>query len=234
MKKRHISQVIRINPIKSDTIQARVYDELLDGIICGRIPPGEKLTIEGLANALNVSLTPVRVAVQKLEAGGFVKIGKNRRVIVSELTKQNLLEIQEIRQILECHAAEVACQIRSEESLLEIERLYKACVDAPDEEAYLEANRAFHGVIYREAGKPILQEVLRSLWQRVSPYLHILLRSKQDWKSEKFARHHKGMLQAMQKKEPKAIRYWLTQDMTEAAKLIGGRLELERQKFFKR
>lgn len=102
------------------------------------------------------------------------------------------------------------------------------CVEAVDEDAYLQANREFHGLIYQQAEMPIFLEVIDSLLLRDSPYLHILLRSKQDWNSEKFYTHHRGMIDAFRIKDPEAMRYWLTQDITEAARLISGRLDHER------
>ena len=219
------TRIMRLNPVKSDTVQERVYDEILNGILSGRIRPGEKLTMEGLARTLNVSLTPVRVALQKLEAGGFLNIGRNRRIVVTELTKDSLLEIQDIRLLLECHAAEIACKNRSEEALTKLEKLNRECNSARNEYAYLEANSAFHGVIYSEASMPILEETINSLWQRVSPYLHILFRGTHDWTDESFSSRHRGILEAMQKQDPEAIRYWLAQDLTEAARLIIVRLD---------
>jgi DNA-binding GntR family transcriptional regulator len=209
---------MEIRPINPATVQDQVYDELLGAIISGRIPPGEKLTIEGLATRMEVSLMPVRVALQKLQAGGFVHIGRNRRIKVTQLTDQDLNEILELRLMLEGHAAEKACKNRSEEALNKLERLHRECVNAKDENTYLRANRSFHGLIYRESGMPILEEMIASLWARVSPYLHILLRNEENWGSKKWDPFHLGMVEAMRRKDPGEMRRWLTEDLTEAAK----------------
>jgi DNA-binding GntR family transcriptional regulator len=50
-----------------------------------------------MANLFEVSLQPVRVAVQKLETGGFLAIGKNRRITVNQLNRSDLAEIMEVR-----------------------------------------------------------------------------------------------------------------------------------------
>ena len=214
-----------IKPIKTSTIQDKVYDELLSVIISGRIMPGEKLNIENLANLFGVSLTPVRLALQKLEAGGFVTISSYRHVSVRELASRDLLEIQQIRLMLECRAAEEACRIRNDECLATLEELDQKCIKAVDEDAYLQANREFHRLIYQQAHMPIFLEVIDSLWLRLSPYLHILLRSEQDWSSEKFHAHHRGMIGAFRNQDSAAMRDWLTQDITEAARLIASRLD---------
>ena len=54
-----------IKPIESETIQDKVYVELMRAILSGRVPPGERLTIEGVAKMMNVSLMPVRLCPAK-------------------------------------------------------------------------------------------------------------------------------------------------------------------------
>jgi DNA-binding GntR family transcriptional regulator len=76
---------------------------------------------------------------------------------------------------------------------------------------------------------PILMEVIESLWNRFSPYLHILLRNEQDFKAGEFHTTHQGMLDAMQHKDPKAMRKWLTMDLKRAASLVKQRLETGRK-----
>ena len=105
-------RIAEIKTIKSPTVQKAVYEELIDALLSGRIAPGEKITIEGLAKSMGVSIMPVRAALQKLEGENFITVGKNRRIIVTELTSENLVELLEIRLVLECYAAEKACTIR--------------------------------------------------------------------------------------------------------------------------
>jgi DNA-binding GntR family transcriptional regulator len=219
---------MNIGSIQLSTIQDRVYDKLLEAMLAGRIAPGEKLTIEGTAKSMGVSLTPVRVALQKLESDNFISIGKNRRISVRELSADNLVELLEIRLLLECYAADKACKLRSEESLRKLEVLNKECNAAEDAESYLRANLEFHRIIYSEANMPMLEEVISLLWKRASPYLHILLRNKDDFNAGHFSRNHAGMLAAMRRKSAKAIRYWLTQDLTGAAALVKNRIERQR------
>lgn len=221
---------MNIGFVRSSTIQNTVYEELLQAMLCGRITPGEKLTMEGIAKLMGVSLTPVRVALQKLESGNFITIGRNRRITVKELSTDNLLELLEIRLILECYTAEKACRTRSEESLSQLAAANEKCDTADDPDAYLQANREFHGIIYSQANMPMLEEIINLLWKRASPYLHILLRSEEDFKAGNFNKNHKGMLTAMVRKNPKAIKKWLTKDLTEAAKLVRRKLEKEREK----
>ncbi len=211
---------MEIKPIRSSRIQDNVYDQLLEAILSGTIPPGQRITMEGLANLMDVSIMPVRVALQKLEVGGFVTIGKNRRIRISELSRDNLFEILEVRLLLECYAAEKACKIRSKEVMNRLEKIYRQCTQAENETTYLQANREFHMTIYGEANKPILMETIDTLWNRYSPYLHILLRNEQTYKSESFHHPHGKIMEAMKDRDPKSIRKWLAEDLGKAADII--------------
>ena len=161
--------------------------------------------MEGLANIMDVSIMPVRVALQRLEVGGFVTIGKNRRIRISELSPENLFEILEIRLLLECYAAEKACKTRSEAFLKRLEKIYRLCTRAKDENTYLQANREFHMTIYAEAKKPILMETIDTLWNRYSPYLHILLRNEQTYKTKVFHDPHGKIIEAMKDRDPDRV-----------------------------
>lgn len=206
--------------IQVSTIQEQVYQELFHAIVTGKLKPGEKITIEAIAELMKVSLMPVRIAVQKLSAGGLLTIGTNRRITVAKLTPDGLLEILEIRLLLEGFAAERACALRSEESLEKLERLYQQCVKAPDAESYLRSNQELHLGIYAEARMPVLNELIASLWDRVNPYLYILFGKVFDGRDLVFHANHRGMLDALKARDAKAIRKWLTTDLTNAANLV--------------
>ena len=209
-----------IKPIQASRIQDNVYEQLLESILSGGIPPGQRITMGELARLMHVSIMPVRVALQKLEVGGFVTIGKNRRIHISELSMDNLLEILEIRLLLECYAAEKACKIRSRDTLKRLEKWHMACINADDETTYLQANREFHMTIYSEADMPILKETIDALWNRYSPYLHILLRDKQHYRSREFHDPHEKIIEAMKNRDTRAIRKWLAEDLGKAADTI--------------
>lgn len=219
-----------IRTIKSPSIQKAVYEELIDALLSGRIAPGEKITIAGLAKSMGVSFMPVRGALQKLEAENFITVGANRRIMVTELTSENLLELLEIRLILECHAAEKACTIRSEESLIQLEKLSEQCANAKDADAYLLANKKFHQTIYSQARMPLLDETIQSLWKRFSPYLRILLSYDEDFIASNFNASHSGMLKALRKKDQKAMKQWLTKDLSNAARFVSKRIDKEKLK----
>jgi DNA-binding GntR family transcriptional regulator len=220
---------MEIKTIKSPSIQKAVYEELIEALLSGRIAPGEKITIASLAKSMGVSFMPVRAALQKLEAENFITVGSNRRIIVTELTSENLLELLEIRLILECFAAEKACITRSEDSLVQLEMLNEQCTNAKDADTYLLANKEFHRAMYSQAKMSMLDEVINSLWRRFSPYLRILLSYEEDFAGGNFNANHMGLIKALRNRDKKAVKKWLTKDLSDAAKRVSSRLEKEKK-----
>ena len=168
---------MKLKAIESETLQESVYNALVDAILSGRIAPGERITLESIAKQLNVSIMPVREAVRRLQARDFVSVERNRRITVRELSPESLREILEIRLLLESVAAKRAAAQRDEETLRHLEEYSREFKDATDEDTFLQANRRFHFTLYQAANMPILLGVINSLWEQVSPYLHILLRT---------------------------------------------------------
>jgi len=219
---------MQVKTIKPQTVQKAVYEEIISALLSGRIAPGEKITIEGLARSMGVSLMPVRAALQKLEGENFITVGKNRRIIVSELTSESLVELLEIRLLLEGHAAAKACAMRSEEAADQLEKVNEECETAKDPDTYLLANKEFHRIIYSQAKMPMLDEIIFSLWRRVSPYLRILLSYEEDFDAGNFNKTHLGMVRAFRHRDKRAMRKWLTQDLTAAANFVQKRLDTAR------
>ena len=213
-----------LEAIQTTTIQDSVYQQLVKAIMVGKIVPGERITMEGLANELNVSIMPVREAIRRLEANKFITIQK-RRITVNQLSVENVNHILEVRLLLEGYAAEKAALQRQDETLDEMEKQLDIMENTKDPEDYLNANKQFHNTIYKEAGVPIMLEIIDSLWARYSPYFHILLQDGGNWIAPDFFKTHRGIMEGMRRKDPIEVRKWLEKDLTGAAKMLLNLLE---------
>jgi DNA-binding GntR family transcriptional regulator len=162
---------------------------------------------------------PVREAIRKLEAGNLVTI-QNRRIVVNQLSPKNIKDILKVRLMLEGYAASEAAKIGNKEIIPLLKDLLKEMNRTDEVEEYLKANRRFHNTIYRECDNPALMEVIDSLWERYSPYLHILLDNLGDWKQPEFTNAHDELLKAVQKGDPAGARKWVERDLLEAAERV--------------
>lgn len=94
--------------------ESTAYSELKNAIIRGVFPSGYQLVERTIAEQLNLSRTPIRAAIKRLEAEGYVNRGSNRRVYVSLLDNTSILQLLYVREALEGMVARQAAKNRTE------------------------------------------------------------------------------------------------------------------------
>jgi DNA-binding GntR family transcriptional regulator len=214
-----------LKPVKLPTLQEEVYSQLLQAILSAKIRPGERLITEELAKLLHVSPIPVREALVRLEAVGFVSSLKKGVRIANVLSKENLEEILEIRLALETMAARIAARQVSEDTLTQLENIFQELAGASirtDVAEIIRLNKLFHLTLYRDAHKPILQQIIDSCIDRVSPYFHILYGRIDQQYVTMDIEIHRNMLEGMKVRDPKQVCKWLKMDMTDATRRLIG------------
>lgn len=82
-------------------LQSRAYDELRRLIATGEFPPGTFLSERQLAVQLGMSKTPVHVALERLEAEGFVSISAQQGIVVRGLSVEDIVDHYELREAIE-------------------------------------------------------------------------------------------------------------------------------------
>lgn len=131
----------------------------------GELVPGELLRQRDLAERFNVSQTPVREALRRLQAEGFVVNELHHGSTVVRTHEARLYENYLIRASLESLAAGLAAERATERDIDEIAELLKAVDEAEDPVEHTARNRAFHFRIYEASDSPTLLALLRLLWR---------------------------------------------------------------------
>jgi len=150
------------------------YISLRARILRGTITPGATLNQENLAAELRVSTTPLREALQRLEAEGLVKLAAHREVVVSPLSVRDIHEIFDVRLQLDPYAGQLAAETATDAQLRAIQSLVPPAKHAGPGDP-LEQNRNFHRAIYTCSGNQLLADTLDSLWDKTDRYRRILL-----------------------------------------------------------
>ncbi len=88
------------------------YTSIRENIINANYMPGTLLSENELAEILNMSRTPIRGAISRLESEGFVSSLRNRGIIVKELSLKQILDIHEVFFFLQEFSAEGAIEKR--------------------------------------------------------------------------------------------------------------------------
>ena len=163
------------------TLGTQVYGVLREFLIEGAFQPGEKLSLRSLAEALEVSVQPVRDAVARLIRDGALEVAPNRAVRVPLMTAPQFIELTAIRLAIEGFAVETAARAHSATDLQKIRRFDRAfrrqCKAArPDPERAVQANQGLHFSIYHAARMPALMPIIEGLWLRIGPVLNLDMR----------------------------------------------------------
>jgi DNA-binding GntR family transcriptional regulator len=100
-----------------------VYEELKSAIVDLRLAPGEPLREATLAERLGVSKTPIREALTRLEQEGLVETTSFKGAVVTRYSRQDLIEIYELRELLENAAVRAAAQSMTQQDRAHLDRI---------------------------------------------------------------------------------------------------------------
>ena len=186
-----------------------VYRELRAAICEGRIPAGERLVQNSLADQLGISRTPVRDALLRLAQEGLVEPSPVRGgYLVSDFTGRDILDIYDIRLALEPAAAASATGRHSASTLAELNEIneeLRSTTAYTSKEGY-DLNWRFHDVLIAPCENRIRRRLLDQLWS-----MPIALRMYQmnvvdadEWNT--MLGEHDTIIKAVGEGDPEAVR----------------------------
>lgn len=141
---------------------AQVYDQLREWIRIGRLQPGARVREEDIAHTMQVSRTPVREALSRLQARGLLEMAR-AGLAVTELTRPQILELYAMREILEGSAARFAAEHAAPSDIATLKYIAARFADCSDAAGYARANTAFHKAIYEAAHNRFQMRMLEEL-----------------------------------------------------------------------
>ena len=151
----------------SPTSSLRVSEELREAILSGEFGPGQRLRTASLAKRFGSSRTPVREALVQLEGEGLVDIEPRRGALVRPFASADLIDLYEVRVLLEpAAAARAALRINADQ----LERLQAVVArsdarggrDAAAIDDQIAWNEEFHAIVIEAASSPRLSAALRA------------------------------------------------------------------------
>src|SRR6266700_3561796 len=176
--------VAMIRPLQRPVpLRQSVYDALIDLIVGGELPPGQHMVETDLARQLGVSRQPIREALHRMEAEGWVDLRPSQGAFVHVPTDSEVDELLDVRALLEAETARLAAassgldqQTRSAQlaRLREICRAGEAAAEADDFGSAVAANNAFHAEIAVMGGNVVLAELADIVGRRVQWYYRMV------------------------------------------------------------
>lgn len=128
------------------------YIGIKERIISGELAPDQVLTEEYLTNLLKISRTPLREAIQRLEFEEFIFRQPNGRFKVSEISKENAIEIYQMRGIIEGFIVRNATLKANAEDIKNLEIIIektRLAVLNNDSESIVRLGNEFHNLLYK-------------------------------------------------------------------------------------
>ena len=177
----------------------RAYNQIQEWIVDGTLVPNEKINDAQLANALGISRTPVREALQLLALQGLVAMKPGVSTYVTELEDGAMGKILPPLSVLQALAAQTAADMADEKDIKELQSYNKVFEKAIKNKDYFAALKHFHGKIvkicdnaYLESSINVLQAHVRRLFFKNEIIL-----------SEESVLEHKQIIEAIKNKDAK-------------------------------
>jgi DNA-binding GntR family transcriptional regulator len=181
----------------------------------GELPPGQALTLRGLAQEFEMSVTPVREALQRLVAEGALTLSSSGRVSTPELTNERIEELAAIRAMLEPELAARALP-RAHFALIDrlsaINDLIAQAVLMKDPIAYIRANLEFHRTLYLRAQAPAMLAMTETVWLQLGPTMSALYGRV---RRNEPPQHHRTILAALRAGDEPGLRLAVRTDVTQ-------------------
>jgi DNA-binding GntR family transcriptional regulator len=183
------------------TAGEHVYEYLRDTILTGRLRGGERIDQDVVARQLGVSRMPVREAIRRLDSEGFVTSRRNRGALVTALGPDEMLELFEMRSVLEALAVSLAVPRIDAAVMTDLEDRVRRMRRAEARiGAWIEIHEALHDAVTRLAGRPRLAAAIRNLRHAVAPYLRLYLSAYRYAEMPGF--EHETLLEAIRTGDP--------------------------------
>ncbi|AKN32441.1 GntR family transcriptional regulator [Clostridium carboxidivorans P7] len=187
-------------------IREIVYEGLRKTIISGVVPVGERIIEKEYAGRLNISRTPVREALRKLEEEELVESVHRIGVVVKRISKEDVIEVYKIRHSLEVLATTTAMENITPEELEELEALLNLTEQKNREGDVKEVIRLFgefNSLIYKASKMKRLASMISKLNDYIGKFRDISITD--DERREKALVEHRQILKAISEKNTEGI-----------------------------
>lgn len=177
------------------------YNFILQSIMSGELTPGMRVPAESVAETLGISRMPVRDALRRLEGDGAVTIFTNRGASVAQFSRNEVIELIEMRAVLEGLAARVALPNIGEHELDELEQLKVRMEKSSNDLArWMFYHDDFHNYLSSLSGRELLVRQTERMRIMLRPYYRQYYAKTLEL--EIFGLEHRKIIDAIRKADP--------------------------------
>lgn len=182
------------------------YESIRDAISSNQMKAGDRLSEYMVADWLQISRTPAREALRRLEAEGLVTSNSRLGMVVASLDDAALHELYGARELLESAAAGLAARFATDAEISALQHMVQdeaAIVDDP--EAMYEHNQAFHKLIYGAARNRYLLKFFTTITDTLSTHRTVSNMMSAERRQE-VLQEHRELVDAIARRDEEATR----------------------------
>jgi DNA-binding GntR family transcriptional regulator len=189
-------------------------------IMLGDLTPGQSLTLRGVAESYEVSMTPAREVLRRLAAEGALIVTNTGRFMTPILSNDRLEELAALRGLLE---PEIAARALPRAHLTLIDRLQlinsriSQAVIQKEPIAYVQANLEFHRSLYLRAQAPAMLALVENIWLQIGPTMRNLY---EKVGVNETPVHHLSILAALKSGNESELRLMVRTDVTKGLRML--------------
>ena len=181
--------------INYGNVPTEIYRHLRERILRGKLHGGDQIKIGAVAENFGVSAIPVREAMRMLAADHLIDILPRRSPVVSGLSKEEVLEIAEIRLALEPIAFVAAIPNHTDETISRCNAVLDRYQRIKNPWKQVDFNRDFHLMLYQPCRKERLMKIIAAQYDGLTRFAqYIVIHSSSG--IDKSLAEHKSMLRA--------------------------------------
>lgn len=186
-------------------LKAQVYKIIRDKILKCELEPNDLIMENDLIKQLGVSRTPIREAFQRLENENLVNVFSKRGTFVSGISVKDVVNIYDLRIILEPYAATLSIDRIGAEDLKKYYQMWVEGVPKISDEEHIRYDRKFHGMIAKASGNPFLYSFLCTLYDNVSRVRYLSIKRRARTRMLNIRTEHKRIIECLMNKDKKHI-----------------------------
>jgi DNA-binding GntR family transcriptional regulator len=198
-----------------------VCEKIREFIITGKYKPGEKLIEGELARQLNISRTPIREAIRRLESEGLIKTEPLKGAFVAKLSTSEVKEIYYVRGILESHAVESAVSKIGQSEiqlLIHYREMFETYKTRKEYDKWLSTNIEFHQFLAKHSGNSTMLRLLTELGSRVHRYQFIATTN--DRNIELYTGEHENIIDSVIKGNAKMAKLHMEKHLRSVQRVV--------------
>lgn len=230
----HYTQIVKLLSkngsvaLKISGLKEFIYHELKKKLLNSKIKQGERIWEEDIAKEFGVSRTPVREAINRLIAEGFVENRPRKGIFAAEISIDELIKMLDVRMVLEELSVRMCCTQISEIEINELKEIFSEYSLMLKNGHYGKASKLdseIHKYIARVANNQKLSEYIDDI-QDLFAYTRTGAVSWNVKKVERSIRDHHELIDAISKRDEKKATMMILKDIESMRLLLSGHDEL--------